>query len=127
LEIIAIISRLKEAKTGSRQLDAEVAKIAGWTRRVESFTDQATGEVRNRALWLVPKTEDPGTVPYYTTALEAAYQLARHIAPSEVGGCSWEDDKASARIGENGPYTEAATPALALCVAALELRRGADP
>lgn len=125
LDIDDVISHLKAASIGSRSLDLEIAQMIGWQRALEPVTDQITGDIRTKTLWLIPKTGDPGRVPAYTMSIDAAYDLAQVLAPSNVGGCSWEDGMGSAKIGMNGAYAQAATPAIALCIAALLLHKTA--
>lgn len=122
LNIEAVIESLRDAKSGSRGLDIEIAQLFGWKRAFTRVRDEAGHDTR-RTLWLVPKTEDPGRVPNYTTSLDAAFDLAQEIAPRHVGGCSWEDGMGTARIGAKGPYVEAASPALAICIAALIIHK----
>jgi hypothetical protein len=126
VNIESIIYELQQAQFGSPEFDAEIAQIVGWKKSAQTFKDMTSGEIQSRTLWLVPNSEDPGKVPSYTSDLAAAYQLVQEMAPHLGGGCSWEDGKASAKIGPEGIYVQAATPAIALCIAALlvERRRG---
>ncbi|MGK6317774.1 hypothetical protein [Neorhizobium sp. DT-125] len=118
MEVDAVIDNLKATKGPSRKLDSEIAQVLGWRLKTETFVDAATGETKQRHLWLVPKTDELGKIPFYTLDLEAAYRLTQDVAPSEAAGCMWEDGIASARIGD-GPTVEAANAAIALCIAAL--------
>jgi hypothetical protein len=122
LEIEEVIAHLRDAKSGSRSLDVEIAQLLGWRRRV-SRSEEGGSEPVRRTLWLVPNSSDPGRVPHYTTSLDAAYDLAQDIAPRHVGGCSWEDGSGSARVGAKGPYVQAGSPALAICIAALIIHK----
>ncbi len=118
MSIQSVISRIKKATGPARSLDASIAELIGWEKRVKSGTDPKTGEVKNVTLWIVPSGDDVGRVPHYTSDLQAAYQLAKDKVPDHVAGCSWENGKGSARIND-GPIVEAATPQMALCIAVL--------
>lgn len=118
MDLQRVLSRLENAASPSRGLDALIAEVIGWKRREEAITDPKTGEKRIRTLWLVPAGDDFGRVPLYTSNLQDAFDLAHAIKPSQTGGCSWVDGKGTAIIGE-GEYVQAPTPALALCIAAL--------
>ncbi|OWK24296.1 hypothetical protein AJ87_24270 [Rhizobium yanglingense] len=116
-----LIDDLQAARGPSRQLDVDIALEMGYKRKEPETIRGPDGSPIKRHLWLVPTGEDVDRVPYYTTSIDYACQLVRQIAPSHVGGCSWEDGAASARI-DNDPYCQAATPAIALCIAALRRR-----
>ncbi|MGH0218247.1 hypothetical protein NKY66_30820 [Sinorhizobium meliloti] len=104
-----LIDDLQNATGPDRKLDAAIAKIVAIAQRSEVVT-------------AMPPS-DPSKVPHYTRLLDHAYALAQAISPSNMGGCSWEEGKGTAKLND-GPYIQAATPALALCIAALtELRR----
>lgn len=107
-----LIGRLLDAKSGNRELDLQVARLLGWTSKTEN----------DRVLWMVPGADNvTGKVPDYTTNIHAAYQVAQAVAPGHAGGCSWEPGEGTAVIGD-GPYISAATPALALLIAALRIK-----
>lgn len=110
-----LIESLQNAKGPDRRLDVAIALLVGY-QRVEVLDGE--GEQRTRLLFLAPSTNDPAKVPDYTRSIDAAYRLAQTLAPSHSGGCSWEDGMGSARISD-GPYCQAANPAIALCVATL--------
>lgn len=121
MDIQSVIEKLEAATGPERGLDGQIAQAIGWRKKVEPITDPKTGEKKQRTLWIVPAGDDFGNIPRYTASLDAAYDLANSIAPNNVGGCTWEKGKGSARI-VGGPYCQAATPILALCVAALTIR-----
>jgi hypothetical protein len=126
MNLTEVIDNLYAAKEGSRQLDAYIAHALGWRQTRDQYVDPSSGETRTRRLWVVPSTEEHGKVPFYTTNLQEALDLAEQVAPGNVGACSWEGGKAKARLGMNGSVVNAATPALALCIAALRTRAGLD-
>lgn len=109
MRITDVIRNLQSVSSGSKELDGQVALVVGWTM------EETAGE----GLWISPTAERTKVLPAYTTNVRDAYELARSILPSEVGGFGWEDSKASAKIGSDQPAVEAATPALALCIASL--------
>jgi len=126
MNLSEVIDNLYSAKEGSRQLDAFVAHALGWRQTRDQYVDPTSGETKTRRLWVVPTTEEHGKVPSYTTNLQDAFDLAEQVASGQVGACSWEGGKASSRLGLYGSTVNAATPALALCIAALRIRAGFD-
>lgn len=120
-----LISNLEKAAEGGRAFDVEIGLLMGWRRKVEHVKTDEHGEPERRIFWIVPSGKDPGTVPHYSTSLDAALLLARTVSPGHSGGVSWVDGKGTAIIND-GPYCVAATPALALCVAALRAKLAED-
>lgn len=118
MEIDTVINQLRDTKAPSRRLDVSIAQIVGWRVRTETVTDMSTGETRQRHLWLVPKTDELGRVPFYTSDLESAYRLTRDIVPDEAGACTSEPGRGSAVIGEGSAVVAVNAP-IALCIAAL--------
>jgi hypothetical protein len=93
-----LIARLEAAAEGSRELDAAIA--------VAVFGGGS---------------HDPGTAPHFTTSLDAALTLVpegRGWLMRSVGG------RGFAAISNAGEASQAKTPALALCIAALKARAG---
>lgn len=117
METLELIRRLKACTGPDRALDGYIAMVLGFRKRIEPFTD-ASGRRLNRTIWLVPTGDDIARIPHYTGNLEEAFQLALAVAPNQVGGVSWVRGSGTATINDGG-YHEGATPALALCVAAL--------
>jgi hypothetical protein len=115
MDINVVIENLR-SQAPSRYRDAEIAQALGWTRDFETVSDES-GKTKQKSFWRDPKGE-PAKIPLYTSNLTSASELAEIVAPGAVIGFSWEPDMASARIGD-GPYIQAATPAVALCIAAL--------
>lgn len=114
------LERLKTAQAPDRNLDIIIAQVVGWKRREEDFTDPSTKERKKRVLWIIPDGDDAGRIPYYTSRIDDAWNFALSVNPEHVGGCSWEPSLASAKIGD-GPYFQAAHPAIAICMAVLDI------
>lgn len=123
-----LVGELQAASEGQRSFDTAIGLLLGWKRKVEYEKKDDDVQPVRKVLWIVPSSEDPGKVPHFSTSIEAALLLARTVAPSQVGGVSWTEHGTGRAIIGDGPYYEAATPALALCVAALKLKmeRGQD-
>lgn len=113
-----LINLLEQATGADRKLDTGIAVAVGYRQKVEQITENPGREPTKRVLWIVPTGEEASKVPYYTGSIDVAYQLARMIAPSASGGCAWADGMGYAVIND-GPRVAAATPAIALCIAAL--------
>ncbi|WP_244481241.1 hypothetical protein [Rhizobium sp. Leaf371] len=123
MSIQALLQKLQAIKGPDRAIELEIAEILGWRKKVEPFTDPKTGANKERTLWLVPTSNDTANVPFYTSNLFDAYRLAQEVAPGHIGACSWEPGAGGAKIGRS-PVCQAATPMIALCMAALsELER----
>lgn len=118
MEIQRLIEKLKSAKGPERGLDGQVAQVLGWRKIVEPTLDPKTGERKNRTLWRVPAGDDFGRIPYYTGSFDAARALVEALAPGKAVACSWDNDSGKCVI-EGGTTETAASPVLAICVAAL--------
>lgn len=114
-----LITDLEQAKGPDKNLDASIALTMGYRRRVEKIQTSPTGEPVRRVLWIVPSGDEVLDVPPYTASLDCARELAEQISPQNVGGFSWEPGKGKAKLDE-GPHCKAATPEIALCIAALK-------
>lgn len=87
-----LIDHLKTAKTPSSLLDEEIAAAVGW---------------------------DPDVaIPRWTASIEAAIAL---VPGESTYSIFWQSPLAACSIGDSGPSI-AATPALAMCMAALRAR-----
>lgn len=119
MQLSKVIGNLEAAEQPSRNLDGQIALALGYTKQVELKPDPNSGELVQINRWFPPGgAEQHVNVPYYTTNLDAAYKLAQDASPTEEGCVAWVDGRGRAQIG-SGPLCLAATPALALCVAAL--------
>lgn len=125
MAVTDVITDLEEAKEPSRKLDVALAMLIGYKRKVENVRDPNSGEQTKRVLWLHPGGQDPGRVPRYTAVIDDAYSFAQIIAPGLAGGVSWDESGGYARVGD-GPYCSGASPAIALCVAALKMLQSGD-
>jgi len=121
---MTLIERIEAAEEGSRELDAEIATdVLGWT--FKHITEK--GGARWTAWWREFNGKKYRVqLPHYTTSLDDALQL---VLEGYVFSISDATKKARANVwrlsatNETPPdYSKAATPALALCVAALKAR-----
>lgn len=111
-----IIELLQTATNPARSLDTAIGTAIGWRKSVKK-TAGSTGQAE-ATVWIMPNSDDFGKMPLYTSNLQHAFELVEHIAPSSVGGCSWEEGIGTAKI-DDGPYFQACNPQIALCIAAL--------
>ena len=110
-----LIHELKQATEGSRELDWNIHKF------LNIVTDMGEYRTTMVGVWL----------PHYTTSLDAALTLVPEGWEWEL---EWEHSTVAeteiARCKMGDPLLfidpEAATPALALCIAALKAREQAD-
>ncbi|MDQ0318936.1 hypothetical protein QO002_001074 [Pararhizobium capsulatum DSM 1112] len=116
MAISDLILQLQHAKGPNYDLDVSIGIVMGYKRKVEM---RGPDESKDRkVVWLYPKKGDEVSLPRFTENLEDAYFLTRSILPGCVGGVSWDEEGGTAKL-DNGAYFTAATPALALCIAAL--------
>ncbi len=131
-----LLTRLEQAKEGSRELDAEIHCHVHKGQRMThpklprgyTMTDlgnKARNENRARSQFI---HSDRGPAPHYTTSLDAALTL---VPPNHEwsAGNDAENQKGWAKVGKevwDENFDEyvvvSATPALALCIAALRAR-----
>jgi hypothetical protein len=113
--LIALAERCEKATGPDRELDAEIARAIGWTN-VSPVGHGHVGHCPNHFF---------GSVPLHTASLDAAMTLVPEGEQWNVASYPWAEHthKAAAWVGnKRGPVIGAATPALALCAAALRAR-----
>lgn len=117
-DLLALADLVEKAEAGSRELDAEI-----WLATSPGATRKSTTAKSSKGLWPnydIDETRDASgqliIVPEFTASLDAVMSL--------LSGCAWK----SVRIERTGDTfggfvdaidTNAATPVLALCTAAL--------
>lgn len=122
MAIADLIQELENLKEASRELDAKIALLVGWQRKVE-YT-QENGEALRNVIWFL-RGERASRLPRFTLTIDSALELVDLIAPRSTGGVSWvngTDGPSGTAVINDGPYCHAATPAIALCIAALKIR-----
>lgn len=112
MDMQELIDHLKNAPGPSRELDHDIALALGYRRRVEDESDHS------RVLWVVPTGDEVKRLPAFTFSLERAIELSRMFIPSNVGAVLW-NPRASQACFEGGRIYQAATPAMAICLALL--------
>jgi hypothetical protein len=115
-----LIDELKKTKANNRKLDEAIALIAGYKRVVGEITG-TDGSSEPDISWLQPKKTAAGPLPKFTHSIDMARRFVEIVSPKAVAGCSWEHGAGSAQIN-TGPRIEAYTPAIALCIAGVELK-----
>ena len=108
MDLRELLVSLRDAKEPSKILDVEIGKIFGY---VQNF-DRS---------WVSPQSEALDILPRFTADLDDAALLTAGLPC----GASWEVDKGSARVGD-GKYFQAASPAIALCIASVLAKAEAD-
>ena len=111
-----LILDLQHAVEHSRALDSAISRVLGYKMNVTYKTDGGK-KVRN-VVWLSPSLGQLRKIPFYTLSIDDAKALSQKLLPGCASGFMWTKDRASARV-DDGPIFNAATPALALCAAAL--------
>jgi len=97
-----LIGRLEKADGPDRELDEALHEAFGLTFVMEYYTEYATEQTRNLSY-----------VPAYTASIDAALTLVPE-------GCGFVVMGKAAKIGRK--IATAATPALAICIAALRAK-----
>ncbi|KQV43991.1 MULTISPECIES: hypothetical protein [unclassified Rhizobium] len=116
MAISDLILQLQHATGPNNDLDISIGIVAGYKREVQMLGED--DQKARKVVWLYPKNGGEAPLPRFTENLEDAYLLARTVLPGSIGGVSWDEEGGTAKI-DDGPYYTAATPALALCIAAL--------
>ncbi|MBW6420183.1 hypothetical protein KX729_01890 [Rhizobium sp. XQZ8] len=103
-----LIFALRDAKGPDRKLDVEIAKLVHQNR-----ADSEAPIVWSDLVGY------PEKIPRFTRSMKSAFALVSLVSPKKSGGCAWEPGAGSATIGD-GPVEQAANPAIALCIAAIQ-------
>lgn len=116
-----LIAELEAATRSDRRLDEKLAAAAGWTQLSE-IVPGADGKRERRLMWFYPGEQTP-RLPKFTESIDAALEFVGIIAPGPTGGFTWGGPnrfkRGKAQLND-GQQVQAATPAIALCIAALK-------
>lgn len=121
--IADLIQEVESLTEPSRDIDVKIGLLVGWQRKVE-YANEKEENSRN-VIWIL-HGERTARLPRFTDSLEAALQLLELVAPKYIGGVSWSTDECgfeATAIVNNGDYCHGATPALAVCLAALKIKQ----
>ncbi|RVK60671.1 hypothetical protein CN155_04990 [Sinorhizobium meliloti] len=83
--------------------------------------DETSGEPVRRIYLVLPSGTKSSRTPYFTSSLSDAFDLVQTILPNSTGGVVWKGEAGRAQIND-GEFCEAATPPMALCLAALKAK-----
>ncbi|WP_164855960.1 hypothetical protein [Sinorhizobium meliloti] len=109
MAIMELIETLAQSDGPDRQLDVVIARSAGYQRTIGP-----DGLVQ----WKHERSPVIG-VPRFTASIDAAYDLVNLLDASATGGVSWVPGEGCTAILNDKGYCKGATPAIALCIAAL--------
>lgn len=99
-----LLERLRQASGPDPSLDLEIANTVNW------FEISNVVDISGRR-----------QVPQFTRYLDFALKLARAVEPRHVGAFQWDRGSTKAVIDDQ-QHSGGANPAIALCIAALELK-----
>jgi len=127
--LLALADRVEQAEGPSRELDAAVVaalNLRSFVRQDRHYISLARGEIW-LSTWRIGKAcvdTFEGEVPAFTESIDAAAML---VPEGFAFGCGCGTEEPNVEgwgwCGpDEGPYAFAATPALALCCAALRAR-----
>lgn len=119
MQIQDVTTALFRSARGARDLDLEIAQAIGWTTRKIDVKDAASGFTVLKTVWFDPGTDQPASIPYYTTDIQAAYELCMLLASDDAGAVVIESTGTRAAIGDQAAVYHS-DPAIALCIAALQ-------
>jgi hypothetical protein len=119
MAISDLILQLLHAKEPSEELDISIGIVMGYKQYVSSEKENSKEQER-KVVWLAP-SGDKSRLPAFTAKIDDAYLLAQRLAPSCIGGVSWDLQGGTAKIGDSRYFT-ANTPAIALCIAVLSFK-----
>jgi hypothetical protein len=116
-----VIADLESATRPSRKLDWAIGELLGWVLQVEEGVDPETGTPFRKENWVSPETGKFAKVPEYSSLLDRAVDLTKYLCGGAPYGVGMAQGKARASVGgDDSCY--GATPAIALCIAALRYR-----
>lgn len=107
-----LIDILANLEGPDEAVDERIASLMGWSQ-------QRKGD---RIVWLHSNSGKVIAIPKFTSELDQALMLLEHIAPGRTSGVSWETGNGSVIVEGLPPFT-ASSPAIALCIAALTIKR----
>jgi hypothetical protein len=123
MEIADVIREVQSLTRESGDADIKIGLLVGWQRQFE-YADESGTTTRN-VIWILDGERSP-RLPRFTSSLDAALQLLELVAPKFKGGVSWSTDdnglQGTAKVND-GFYSHGATPALAVCLAALRIKQ----
>ncbi|KQS89822.1 MULTISPECIES: hypothetical protein [unclassified Rhizobium] len=111
-----LILDLQHAKGPDRALDLRIATAIGY-ERTTMIVDKG-GSKQRKVVWLSPGTKSRAAVPPFTARFDLALRVAKTIDPNCAGAFTWGGTFCTAKIND-GPRFSAATPMLAIIIAAL--------
>lgn len=118
MNIQDLIARLEALQVPSGKLDMELGQLIGY-RAKRAAEPEGTRVGTGVVYWVQPKSQEYGRLPRFTTSVDDALIFANCVEPDHAGGVSWEPSGYHAKVG-NSPYCKGATPAIAICIAALQ-------
>lgn len=122
MDVIDVIISVREAESGKRKIDGDIARVLGWEKKIENRSDRGSGNVIEIGVWYRPNGSEARKVPFYTESLQSAYELLRDLVPDRAVACCFEANGGCAQIEGMEPVFAKTVP-LALCLAALEYIR----
>ncbi|MCC2608401.1 hypothetical protein [Neorhizobium petrolearium] len=117
MSIETLLDALKQENGPDRVLDTEISVLIGY-RKIVDEADAGAPKVS----WLHHSGKGRANIPRYTAYIQHARGLAELVAPQHGGACRWDESGGGARINDE-PVSMASSPAIALCLAALNHRQ----
>lgn len=106
MSFIDVVRELASSPEPSRELDQKIGLACGFHLPEGS-----------RA-WVSPDGIALTKLPRFSSSVNDAIWLCEYICPRQLIAISWEDGKASGRVGDGSIY-QASGPAIALCIAVI--------
>ncbi|MCA1439322.1 hypothetical protein I6F07_03595 [Ensifer sp. IC4062] len=112
----SLIEDLGNLQAPNRRADERIALAIGMRERRQTFREK--GEIKEQVYWYLGEKAFP-RIPLFTSSLDAAMVAVEMVAPFTLGVAFRRFGKGSAVLNE-GEHFDAATPAIALCMAVLK-------
>lgn len=118
-ELADLILDLHHSTGPDRQLDIHIGLHVGYKRKVSMKLEE--GKKRRVVTWFYPADTEIRRIPYFTRSIDDAADLVQTVLPGAAAGFTWDPPYYSARV-DGGPIFNGASPAIALCIAALSAK-----
>lgn len=121
MDIEQLITALEGLSGPDRRVDAMIGEVAGWERHLEPMNDNR--DQAEAVFWLKGGVRYR-RIPYFTMSVDAAMLAVQALlGETDSGGFTWRPRGPSWAQIDDGPESEGANGAIALCIAALRRKK----
>lgn len=123
MDLGELLVRLRSSKGPDRALDAAIGQVIGYRRRLAT---DAEAKREPEQAWLAPDSNEAVRLPFFTSSIDSACEVAKAVAPEHVGAFTRSAEGTAAVAMDDGPVVYGPSPAIALCLAALTIKYERD-